>query len=189
MRARTSGRRRRAAATALLLGLSLGRGADAAWVRDEVRVKLRDGSSTRSEVIGVVKTGDRITILEKDEDWLRIRTQDGTTGYIPPGFLRSDAPAIVKLTSLEKEVEQLKQKLEETRAEEGQLRAENEDLARRDAEQKGAVEKLTAENRNLRAGERWPYLLTGAAILASGMLAGAILRSLTSERRTRRIRL
>ena len=189
-RASTSARRPRAAVGALvLLALSLAVRADAAWVRDEVRVKLRSGSSTRSEVIGVVKTGDRVTVLETTDDWLRIRRQDGTVGYIPPGFLQNDAPAIAKVTALEEELAGAVEALEKTRAEESRLRAENEELAQRDAERQAAFEELEIENRNLRAGERWPYLFTGAAILASGMLAGAILRSLTGERRSRRIRL
>jgi hypothetical protein len=50
------------------------------------------------------------------------------------------------------------------------------------------MRRLKDENRDLRAGERWPYLVTGAAILGIGFVLGRILFRGGSRRSYSRIR-
>jgi uncharacterized protein YgiM (DUF1202 family) len=170
----------------LLLSLTTAGTSKAAWVREEVRVKLREGAPANSLVIGVVKTGDEVTILKRGEGWVRIRMGDGREGIIPNGFLQSDVPAAVRLEQVEAKLAQITGKVEEGSKQESRLRVENTELERRGAEQQSAIERLTTENLELQAGERWPYLITGAGILGSGMLIGAVIQAVIGGRRNRR---
>jgi SH3 domain protein len=170
----------------LLLSLTTAGTAKAAWVREEVRVKLREGAPANSLVIGVVKTGDEVTILERGEGWIRIRTGDGREGFIPNGFLQSDVPAAVRLERVEAKLAQITGKTEEGTKQQARLRAENTALKQRDADRESAIERLSAENLELQAGERWPYLITGAGILGFGMIIGAVVQALIGGRRNRR---
>jgi hypothetical protein len=77
-------------------------------------------------------------------------------------------------------------KTEEGTKQQARLRAENTALKQRDADRESAIERLSAENLELQAGERWPYLITGAGILGFGMIIGAVVQALIGGRRNRR---
>ncbi|UCE84645.1 MAG: TIGR04211 family SH3 domain-containing protein [Deltaproteobacteria bacterium] len=177
---------RLAAHALLLLAMAAPATADAAWVREEVRVKLREGAPTGSAVIGVVKTGDEVAILERGANWIRIRTEDGREGFIPNGFLQSDVPAVVRLEEVEAKLARIAREHEEVAQQGGRLQAQNAELARRDTEQRAQIERLEQETRELEAAERWPYMITGAAILGFGMLIGATVQAMIGGRRRRR---
>ena len=123
----------------LLLSLTTPGASKAAWVREEVRVKFREGAPANSLVIGVVKTGDEVTILERGQGWIRIRRGDGREGFIPNGFLQSDVPATVRLEHVEAKLAQITGKVEEGAKQQERLRAENTELERRDAERESAI--------------------------------------------------
>ena len=63
------------------------------------------------------------------------------------------------------------------------------ELSTRDESQRTEIQTLTRENMELKAGARWPEWITGACILAAGMLMGAILQSISARRSRPRIRL
>ena len=55
-----------------------------------------------------------------------------------------------------------------------QLEEENAKLSETGSEQKQELDSLTRDNMELEAGARWPHWITGASLLAVGMLMGAI---------------
>ena len=70
-----------------------------------------------------------------------------------------------------------------------QLEGENAKLNDTETEQKEELETLTRDNMELRAGARWHEWITGACLLAVGMLMGAIVQSMNGRRARPRIRL
>ena len=70
-----------------------------------------------------------------------------------------------------------------------QLETENGKLSEADTAQREELETLTRDNMELRAGARWPEWITGACLLAVGMLMGAIVQSVNGRRARPRIRL
>jgi len=134
-------------------------------------------------------TGDGVEILARSEEWTQIRTAEGETGWIPIGFLQPEQPAILL-------VEELRLKNEELSAEVGrlssvstELRESRDRLSTEEGTQRAELERLTMDNMRLRAGARYPEWITGAAILAIGMVVGALLRGSSSRRQAARIRL
>ncbi|AJY76168.1 N-acetylmuramoyl-L-alanine amidase [Paenibacillus beijingensis] len=54
-------------------------------------VRLRKGPGTGYEVIGSVNKGDRLTVLESEDGWKRVRTADGTVGWMSGQYVGSAA--------------------------------------------------------------------------------------------------
>ena len=52
---------------------------------------LREGPGTRARIVGVLKQGTRVEVLEEKEQWYRVRAEDGREGWIAESV--TSAPA------------------------------------------------------------------------------------------------
>lgn len=172
-----------------LLVVALPAAAEQAWVRGEVRLNLRSGAGNQYRILGVIKTGDAVQVLERGENWTKIRTGEGEEGWIPGGYLDAQPPPTIRLGQLESEVERLSTALEKSEVQTTRLRQRSDELTTTDAEQKAEIERLTTENYRLHAGERWAEWITGALILSTGMALGALLSRISGRRHRQRLRL
>jgi len=163
--------------------------AETAWVKDELRLNLRTGPGTQFRIIGVIKSGDRVEILERRDGWTQVRPRGEEAGWIPEGYLQPTIPARIRLSEAEAQLAELHDQLDRITAEAERLKAANENLEARDAERSAAMEKLTRENQAYRAAADWGGYITGAAILAAGMLVGWLLKSGSGRGRSPRVRL
>jgi len=159
------------------------------WVKGEIRLNLRAGSGTQFKILTGVKTGDELVVLQRGESWTRVQTTDGKIGWIPAGYLDTEPPPVLRLEQAETEAATLRTELEEIRAETARLRESNATLASTDSGQREEIESLKIENFELRAGSTTQKWITGAAILASGMIVGAVLHRNSTRRPSSRIRL
>jgi SH3 domain protein len=162
--------------------------AEVAWVKDELRINLRSGPGVQFRIMGRLKTGDRVEVLQQGDGWTQIRVPEKGDGWIPEGYLQGTPPAGMRLAKSEAQTADFRQQLDDLTAQVESLGQENEALAERDGAQRAEIDRLGDENRELKAGARWPEWITGAGILSAGMILGAILRS-ASGRRGRKIRL
>lgn len=177
---------------ALACGLvgAVGAAAEQGWVKGDLRLNLRTGGGNEYRIIGTVATGDRLTILTKGEEWIRVQTEDGKAGWIPAGYLEAVPPPAARLVTAEAEIATLKAELAKLGGEASSLRESNEALSSNDAGQVKELEALKQENFELRAVSRYQEWLTGSGLLGGGMLAGAMLqRRLANRRPGARIRL
>ena len=163
--------------------------AEQAWVRGGIRLNLRTDAGTQYRIIAGVSTGDPVTVLGRTEGWTKVRLADGKAGWIPEGYLQAEPPPMVRLEQLEDEVTSLRAKLETSDAHAAELETTNETLSSRDGGQRSEIDRLKVENTEMRASKRWPEWITGASVLAAGMLLGAILHRNATRRPSARIRL
>jgi len=163
--------------------------AESAWVRGGIRLNIRTEPGTQFRIIGVVKTGDGVDILQKREEWTQIRTAEDKAGWIPVGYLEPQPPPAIRLEQLEDEATRLREELETSNATTDRLEKENAEVSEKDREQLAEISRLTRDNLELRAGARWPEWIVGASVLAAGMLIGAVLHRNSSRRPSSRIRL
>ena len=164
--------------------------ADTGWVRGNIKLNLRSGAGTQFKIIGSIETGDQMEVLTRGESWTRVRTaKDGKTGWIPAGYLETEPPPTLRLAQLETETATLRSQLEEIRSEAAQLRESNATLGSNDSGQREQIESLKIENYELRAASRYKEWITGALILASGMILGALLDRNSTRRPSSRLRL
>lgn len=52
-------------------------------------LRIRSGPSTQYKVLGSLKTKDIVTILSRQNDWVRIRTASGEVGWVAEQYIRS----------------------------------------------------------------------------------------------------
>jgi SH3 domain protein len=178
---------------ALLLLVGAEALAEKAWVRSEIRLNIRTGPGTQFRIVGVIKTGDGVNILERGESWTKVSLKDDEgkqkVGWIPEGYLNPVPPPTIRLQQAEARVITLEEQLSKTEQETGKLRETNDLLNSQDGEQQTQIKQLTMENMELRAGARYPEWITGASIFAAGMVLGAWLRHNSARRQPSRIRL
>jgi uncharacterized protein YgiM (DUF1202 family) len=157
-----------------------------AWVRGEMRVNFRANASPTSAPVGIAKTGDEVGVFERRGEWARIQLGDAI-GWLPTSYLDAQPPPLEHVAQLEAQLADLQAKLDAASREAGEHREQIEQLSNADAERAEAMRRLSEENRDLRAGERWPYLVTGAGILGIGLAVGLLVRGGT-RRSSSRIR-
>ncbi len=153
-----------------------------------MRLNLRTGPSNEYRIIGGVQTGDRLEVLELGGGWTRVRAGD-KEGWIPEGYLQDVPTPGVLLEESQAKTAELRSQVESLGTEAAKLKQENTSFGERDGQQRSAIETLTRENLELKAGARWPEWITGAGILTAGMVMGWILHVTAGRRQRPRIRL
>ncbi len=158
-----------------------------AWISGDVKLNVRTGPSTGHRIVAGLATGDNVIILARADSWTQVRTGKGKEGWIPAGYLDSTPPPQVRLDHLERELSSALEQLTLVTSEAERLQEENSTLADRDGDQQSSIRSLTEENLDLKAGARWPYLISGASILGIGMVMGLVMSR--SGKKKSRIRL
>lgn len=159
------------------------------WVKDEVNLNLRTGPGNQYRIVSLIKTGDSVRIVSRGDGWTQVRTSEGQEGWVPAGFLMAEPPASTRVERMENETRELRETVTSLREKLGTISSERSTLEESESSQRARIAQLETENRELKAGARWPEWITGAGILASGMLVGSILQTWASRRPRSRIRL
>ena len=119
--------------------------AASAYVTDDLEVTLRTGTSTKHGIVRVLPTGTRVTILENDSEsgYSRVRAENGAEGWVLTRYLVNEAPAKVRLGSVEAKLAEARQQLEAARDKLKETNAQAESLGQ-------TREKLAQENSDLK---------------------------------------
>ncbi len=56
-------------------------------ITDRIEVGVRSGIGIEQKFIGTIKTGDRVEVLEADQNWSKIKLTNGTVGWVASRFL------------------------------------------------------------------------------------------------------
>jgi SH3 domain protein len=154
------------------------------YVRDQLRINMRSGPGLQYRIVKLLHSGDQVARLSQQDDWIQIRGQDGSEGWVPAGYLTVEPPPSVTLPRLQTRLRNAQARVQEV---EGKLEVQDE--AARELERlRGQVEELHKENIRLSGSTRWKELASGGAIVLVGMLIGALLAK-TPRTRTRRLKL
>ncbi len=95
------------------------------YISDELIVTVRQGQGNHTPIIKTIKSGDRIDVLEEtDTGYARIKTSDGTEGWIRTQFLTDEPVAAQKLVKLQDKLSQLDTSNQSLKKELKDLRAE-----------------------------------------------------------------
>jgi SH3 domain protein len=82
-----------------------------AYVTDELRVNLRSGAGNGYRIQERIKSGTPLTVLNERSGWTRVRTQGGSTGWVPSQFVVADAPASARLPDIEADLEDARERV------------------------------------------------------------------------------
>ena len=52
------------------------------------KVEVKDAPSVGAEVTFVIHEGTKVQLLERDDEWVRVRLEDGKDGWVPLSDLK-----------------------------------------------------------------------------------------------------
>jgi len=91
--------------------------AGTAYVIDRLTVGIHADKTLNSPILKMVPTGTPLDVLERDGDFARVQTPDGTEGWVDTSYLMSEQPATLKVVALEAEHRETAAALRDARAE------------------------------------------------------------------------
>ncbi len=109
--------------------------AETVYVIDKLDVGLRADLSEGSAVVKTVRLGMALEVLERYENFVRVRDQQGTEGWIDGRYISPEPPARLQ-------VKQLKSELSKTRAQLSKARAKLKETEAVLVQEKAKVKKL-----------------------------------------------
>jgi SH3 domain protein len=129
--------------------------AETIFVTDSLKLKLRVTASNDAEVVTSLDSGQKLTLLEKQKRFTRVKTSDGKQGWVQSWFLTDKPPATYQLASVTKDNETLTNKLAAATLKlknfDSETSKENEQLKSSIASLSGKVESLTDTRNDLQS--------------------------------------
>jgi len=95
----------------VLIGFSANTLAESVFVNDQLRVGVRPEPSQLSAPIGVVLTGMKLDILERRDQFIKIRTAQGLEGWVKDIYVTTKTPAILRVKDLENQKKRVQKEL------------------------------------------------------------------------------
>ena len=194
----------------LALGIAAQAEAETRYVTDRTQVELRRGPSTEYRILRYLEAGDRVEVLEQNEQqgFSRVKVGEDTEGWVPTASLVAEPIARERVTTLESQNQSLtrdlttaRSELEQARTNHGtvsreladlrtaaanvvEIRDDNTSLHERLGQRDRAVEQLTADNARLSARNNQNWFVVGAAVLLGGIVIGLVAPMLRRKRRS-----
>ncbi|MGE4408812.1 TIGR04211 family SH3 domain-containing protein [Pseudomonas sp.] len=171
------------------------------WVSDSLNTYVRSGPTDGYRIVGTLTSGQKVELVSTQGDYSQVRSESGSTVWIPSKELQEVPGQAERLPQLEQQVAELTDQLE-TIDESWQARVQGmqETLDSRktlidelDARRVALEAELTEAQSELRAtqarlGEEnqrvlMQYMVYGGSIAGAGLLLGLILPMLTRGRK------
>lgn len=152
---------------------------DTVYIGDMLRVGVRPEPDNRATPIGVVTTGMQLEVLDRQNDYLQIRTDKGLTGWIKEIYAIDEPPAVIRLARFEEQRAGMVEELEELRNNAQLLQETNSNLNRQ-------LDQIRAERSELQLrlarnsaedkenSSYWGFWLLGLVIATVAAFAGGV---------------
>ncbi|MEZ4483529.1 MAG: TIGR04211 family SH3 domain-containing protein [Syntrophotaleaceae bacterium] len=104
--------------------------AETRYVSDQIAITLRRGPGTEYKILKSLPTGTAVEFLEEEEKYLKVRTRDGSEGYVLKQYITGTLPKAYVIARLEKELTQLQERMADMAKRAQGWTAEKEELQR-----------------------------------------------------------
>jgi SH3 domain protein len=81
--------------------------AETRYVSDQRIITMREGQGNEYKIIKMLKTGTPLEIIEESEQYLKVRTQSGSEGWVLKQYITRETPNPVIIAGLEKEIDRM----------------------------------------------------------------------------------
>lgn len=161
--------------------------AESVYVIDVLRVGVREAPAAGGPSETVVKSGDKLEVLLKQGNYYRVRTADGTEGWVNKGYVSDEPTAAQRLAAVERENQRLRREIDTLKAARGKEGEEIESLQQKLAKEgenlssvrqerdslQSRLDALTASKEGVFARYRWGFeLLLAGIMLGVGLYFG-----------------
>jgi SH3 domain protein len=119
------------------------------FITDRIEVGVRSGIGIEQKFVASVKTGDRVEVLEGDQNWAKVKLPNGTVGWVATRFLVDQVRTATALDP--KTQEELKEVRDQSLSLSKQLESakqEREKLLKENEEGKKALQDLQQEKQS-----------------------------------------
>jgi len=99
------------------------------YVSDNVAITLRSGKSNQHRIIRSLDSGTKLRVLEADKTHARVKTPDGTVGWVMKRYLVDEPVARIVLPPIKKKLAKLETKYSELRKKHKEIIKERNELA------------------------------------------------------------
>lgn len=89
--------------------------ADTRYVTDELTINLRRGMGNEFRILRMLPTGTAVQVLETEGNYAKVRSSDGTEGYVLVQYLTRETPKALVAERLERENTRLSQELNQVK--------------------------------------------------------------------------
>lgn len=153
--------------------------AESVYVIDVLRVGIRAEPTGSGPSEAVVKSGDKLEVLEKQGQYYRVRNAEGDSGWVNRGYVTEEPTAALQLVALKTENDQLRREIDSLKAARGSEGEEIESLQQQLASASAAqavlseerdglqqrLEAITASKEGTFARYRWAFEVAVALLL------------------------
>jgi len=87
--------------------------AETQYVSDQLIITMREGQGNEYKIIKMLTTGTPLEIIEESEQYLKVRTESGSEGWVLKQYLTKETPKPEIITGLEKEIDLLNTRIEQ----------------------------------------------------------------------------
>ncbi|MRX28643.1 TIGR04211 family SH3 domain-containing protein [Kangiella sp. HZ709] len=161
------------------------------FVSDEIGVTMRSGPTNRYRVIGSLRAGTPITVLQQDadNDTTEVRTVDGkTTGWIKTEYVSNKTTVLAQYQSLQTETSKLQSqvvRLTQDLNNKNAITKQNEELQLKVSELENHVDQLSQKADLQKSRFRKDVFYAGAlTVFISMLIAWLITRTIYSRRQS-----
>lgn len=93
------------------------------YVKGVMQITMRTSPGVENKVVAMVDSGDTLEILERNDEWSRVRNTKGKEGWVLTRYLTSEMPVVLLFEGLKKKNAELSETLERLQAENVELSA------------------------------------------------------------------
>ncbi len=130
--------------------------AEQAYVTDNLKITFRSGPGTQHRIISMLSSGQRVEVLELQEDWSHIRHQGNTPnaqeGWVLSQYLISRQPWEMQAAGLRQQNTRLSEQVKALQGSLGDMKRLKEELTVKLNETSGALDRLNKEYQDLEQG-------------------------------------
>lgn len=87
--------------------------AQSVWVSDEIEAPLREAPELNAKIIGLLPAGEKVTELEKNQDYVKVETATGTQGWLSNYYVLREQSVHARFAPMQEALQEAQQKLSE----------------------------------------------------------------------------
>lgn len=143
--------------------------ANTVFVGDNLRIGVRPEPGTDTAPVLVISSGAKVEILERGDSYSRIRTEDGTAGWVRNVYLSKEPPAKLIVARLQEKHRQIQRELLATQEKLAASNSDNLELSRKIQQLESETYELHQKLASLRPDNRqvWIYMIIALLSLCS----------------------
>ncbi len=165
------------------------------YVSGVTKITMRTGPGTTHKIVAMLTSGTRLGVVEYNQDWSEVKTQDGKTGWVLTRFLTEEVPKALVVEQLKTENARLESDLADAKEKLAALKNRNNELTeiearykklkdasanylKLDAEHKTLLEQSKSQEERIQSLEAGRHseiklgLLSGAGVFIVGLIFG-----------------